>query len=58
MTKTKKPSVRELPLVKRCIATLLEKTKATGCPSDQATAAVQKTREPRVLDEAEPLIAI
>jgi hypothetical protein len=45
MTKTKKPSARELPLVKRRIAALLEKTEANGCTPGEADAAVRKARE-------------
>ena len=45
MTKTKKPSARELPLVKRRIAALLEKTEANGCTSGEAAAAFEKAEE-------------
>ncbi|BEV45953.1 DUF2786 domain-containing protein [Afipia carboxidovorans] len=42
---TKKPSARELPLVKRRIATLLGKTEANGCTPGEADAATKKARE-------------
>jgi hypothetical protein len=45
MTKTKKPSARELPLVRRRIAALLEKTKANGCTPGEAAAAFEKAEE-------------
>jgi len=45
MTKTKKPSARELPLVKRRIAALLEKTEANGCTPGEAAAAFEKAEE-------------
>jgi len=45
MTKTKKPSARELPLVKRRIAALLDKTEANGCTPGEADAAIRKARE-------------
>jgi hypothetical protein len=45
MTKTKKPSARELPLVKRRIAALLEKTEANGCTAGEAAAAFEKAEE-------------
>jgi hypothetical protein len=45
MTKTKKPSARELPLVKRRIAALLEKTEANGCTPGEAAAAFEKAKE-------------
>jgi hypothetical protein len=45
MTKTKKPSARELPLVKRRIAALLDKTEANGCTPGEADAAIGKARE-------------
>jgi hypothetical protein len=43
MTKTKKPSARELPLVQRRIVALLDKTE--GCTPGEADAAVAKARE-------------
>lgn len=43
--KTKKQSARELPLVKRRIAALLEKTEANGCTPGEADAAIKKARE-------------
>lgn len=45
MTKTKKPSARELPLVKRRIAALLDKTEANGCTPGEAAAAFEKAEE-------------
>ncbi|MCO5131550.1 MAG: DUF2786 domain-containing protein [Xanthobacteraceae bacterium] len=45
MTKTKKPSARELPLVKRRIIALLEKTEANGCTPGEAAAAFEKAEE-------------
>lgn len=45
MTKTKKPSARELPLVKRRIAALLDKTEANGCTSGEAAVAFEKAEE-------------
>lgn len=45
MSKTKKPSARELPLVKRRIAALLEKTEANGCTPGEAAAAFEKAEE-------------
>jgi hypothetical protein len=45
MTKTKKSSARELPLVKRRIAALLEKTEANGCTPGEAAAAFEKAEE-------------
>jgi hypothetical protein len=45
MTKTKKPSARELPLVKRSIAALLVKTEANGCTPGEAAAAFEKAEE-------------
>lgn len=45
MTKTKKPSATELPLVKRRIAALLEKTEANGCTPGEAAAALEKAEE-------------
>ncbi|ALK09272.1 hypothetical protein BVIR_1489 [Blastochloris viridis] len=41
----KKPSARELPLVKRRIEALLEKTEANGCPAGEAAAALEKAEE-------------
>jgi hypothetical protein len=45
MAKMKKPSARELPLVKRRIAALLDKTEANGCTPGEADAAITKARE-------------
>ena len=45
MTKTKKPSARELPLVKRRIAALQDKTEANGCTPGEAAAAFEKAEE-------------
>jgi hypothetical protein len=45
MTKTKEPSARELPLVKRRVAALLEKTEANGCTPGEAAAAFEKVEE-------------
>lgn len=45
MTKTKKPSARELPLVRRRIAALLDKTEANGCTAGEAAAAFEKAEE-------------
>lgn len=45
MTKTKKPGARELPLVKRRIAALLDKTEANGCTPCEAAAAFEKAEE-------------
>jgi len=45
MTKTKKPSARELPLVKRRIAALLKKTEVNGCTPGEASAAIEKAKE-------------
>jgi hypothetical protein len=45
MTKTKKPSARELPLVNRRIEALLEKTEANGCTPGEAAAAFEKAEE-------------
>jgi hypothetical protein len=45
MTKTKKPSARELPLVKRRIVALLDKTEANGCTPSEAAAAFEKAEE-------------
>jgi hypothetical protein len=45
MTKTKKPIARELPLVKRRIAALLEKTETNGCTPGEAAAAFEKAEE-------------
>lgn len=41
----KKPSARELPLVKRRIAALLDKTEANGCTPGEAAAAFAKAEE-------------
>lgn len=45
MTKTKKPSAKELPLVKRRVSALLEKTEANGCTPGETDAAIRKARE-------------
>ena len=45
MTKTKKQSARELPLVKRRIVALLDKTEANGCMPGEAAAAFEKAEE-------------
>lgn len=45
MTKTKKPNARELPLVKRRIAALLDKTEANGCTPGEAATALEKAEE-------------
>jgi hypothetical protein len=45
MTKTKNSSARELPLVKRRIAALLDKTEANGCTPGEAAAAFEKAEE-------------
>jgi hypothetical protein len=45
MTKMTKPSARELPLVKRRIAALLDKTEANGCTTGEAAAAFEKAEE-------------
>lgn len=45
MTKTKKPIAKELPLVKRRIEALLDKTEANGCTPGEATAAFEKAEE-------------
>jgi hypothetical protein len=45
MTKTKKPSARELPLVKRRIVALLDKTEANGCTPGEAAASFEKAEE-------------
>lgn len=45
MIKTKKPSARELPLVKRRIAALLEQTEANGCKPGESDAAIRKAKE-------------
>lgn len=41
----KKPNVRELPLVRRRIESLLEKTEANGCTLGEAAAAFEKAEE-------------
>jgi len=41
----KKPSARELPLVKRRIEALLAKTEANGCTPGEAAAALEKAEE-------------
>lgn len=41
----KKLSARELPLVKRRITALLEKTEANGCTLSEVAAAIEKARE-------------
>lgn len=45
MIKTKKPSARELPLVRRRVGALLEKTEANGCTPGEAAAAFEKAEE-------------
>jgi hypothetical protein len=45
MAKMKKPSARELPLIKRRVAALLEKTEANGCTAGEAAAAFEKAEE-------------
>jgi hypothetical protein len=45
MTKTKKPNARELPLVKRRIVALLDKTEANGYTPGEAAAAFEKAEE-------------
>ena len=45
MTKKQKPSARELPLVRRRIAALLEKTEANGCTPGEVAAAFEKAEE-------------
>lgn len=42
---TKKPNARELPLVKRRIAALLDKTETNGCTPGEAAAALEKAEE-------------
>ncbi|MBN9583560.1 MAG: DUF2786 domain-containing protein [Afipia sp.] len=54
MTKTKKPSARELPLVKRRIAALLDKTEANGCTPGEAAAAFEKAEELLVKYKLDP----
>lgn len=41
----KKPNARELPLIKRRIAALLDKTEANGCTPGEAAAAFEKAEE-------------
>lgn len=41
----KKPSARELPLVKRRITALLEKAETNGYTPIEATTAIKKARE-------------
>ncbi len=41
----KKPNARELPLVKRRVAALLDKTEANGCTPGEAAAALEKAEE-------------
>ncbi|WP_374310480.1 DUF2786 domain-containing protein [Methylocella sp.] len=41
----KKPNARELPLVRRRIESLLEKTEANGCTPGEAAAAFEKAEE-------------
>ncbi len=41
----KKPNARELPLIKRRIEALLEKTEANGCTPGEAAAALEKAEE-------------
>jgi len=42
---TKKPSARELPLIKRRIEALLKKTVANGCTPGEAAAAIDNAEE-------------
>lgn len=42
---TKRPSARELPLVRRRIGALLDKTEANGCTPGEAAAAFEKAEE-------------
>lgn len=42
---TKKPNARELPLVRRRVGALLEKTVANGCTPGEAAAAFDKAEE-------------
>lgn len=42
---TKKPNARELPLVRRRIEALLDKTEANGCTPGEAAAAFEKAEE-------------
>lgn len=51
---TKKPSARELPLVRRRIAALLEKTEANGCTPGEAAAAFEKAEELTAKYELDP----
>lgn len=41
----KKPSAKELPLVKRRIEALLKKTEVNGCTPGEASAAIEKAKE-------------
>lgn len=41
----KKPNARELPLVKRRVEALLDKTEANGCTPGEAAAALEKAEE-------------
>ena len=51
---TKKPSARELPLVRRRIAALLDKTEANGCTPGEAAAAFEKAEELAAKYELDP----
>lgn len=42
---TKKPSARELPLIKRRIEALLDKTVSNGCTVGEAATALEKAEE-------------
>lgn len=42
---TKKPNAKELPLIRRRVAALLEKTEANGCTPSEAAAAFEKAEE-------------
>jgi hypothetical protein len=42
---TKKPSAREMPLVRRRVEALLEKTETNGCTPGEAAAAIEKAEE-------------
>ena len=51
---TKKPNARELPLVRRRIGALLDKTEANGCTPGEAAAAFEKAEELVAKDELDP----
>lgn len=50
----KKPSERELPLVKRRVEALLDKTEANGCTPGEAAAALEKAEELTAKYELDP----